>query len=198
LLRDLIMADIEHQVKRMKMLPDKRVVFHYVLVAIVALALGSAEGSDKGFPGKALFERMVGEWTSEGELTVPVSGDVIKVTETWTGRFAEDGKGFVIKGDRIWNGENQTFKWVYSYNSTTELMEVIYTATGLDKELSMEVSVNEVEGSILLRAPMGTEGAEIQIVNKFEKETLVSRVAIKGNEGLAVLEGAIKHRRNKK
>jgi len=89
----------------MSVVSDKGVAVHWIVVAIGVLILSVAEGSEKGFPGKALFERMVGEWTSEGKLTAAESGDVIKVTETWTGKFADNGKGFVITGDRIWNPE---------------------------------------------------------------------------------------------
>ena len=179
-------------------MPDKRVAIYLATIAIGFFNLVNAGGSEKEFPGRALFERMVGEWTSEGKLTSADTGDVIEVTETWTGKFAEDGKGFVITGDRIWNGEGQTFKWEYSYNTTTDLMEVIYTASVMDKEISMEVSVNEAEGIISLLAPMGTEGAEIQIEKKFEKDNLISRVSVKGNGGQTVLEGSFKHSRKKK
>lgn len=184
--------------KRTRLLPGKGVMIQIVAIAIGIWVSISAEASDKRFPGKALFQRMVGEWTSEGKLTAPVSGDVIVVTEEWVGKFVEDGKNFEIKGDRIWNGEAQTFKWEYSYNATKELLEVLYTASSLDKELSMEVSVNEAEGVISLLAPMGTEGAQIQIDNKFVKGELHSEVIIKGNDGQKVLEGVIIHSQKKK
>lgn len=184
--------------KLIKLVSGKGISVQVVLIAIGLLAPAIVEAGEKQFLGKALFQRMVGEWTSEGELTSPVSGDVIVVTETWKGRFADEGKRFEIEGDRIWNGETQTFKWDYYYNSTTESLEVIYTASSLDKELSMEVSVNEAEEIISLLAPMGTEGAEIQIENKFVKGKLVSVVTLVGNDGQTVLEGALKHSPGKK
>ena len=177
---------------------SKGLVIQSIIVAVSVLLLKAAMGEEKQFPGKILFERMVGEWTSEGKLTSPVSGDVIKVTESCVGKFNEGGGSFTIEGDRIWNGETQTFKWEYSYNATTESLEVIYTASSLDKELSMEVSVNEAEGIISLLAPMGSDGAEIQIENKFVKDKLVSQVVLKGNDGQTVLEGAMKHSQEKK
>jgi len=173
-------------------------VIQFTIVALSVLLLMAAKGDEKQFPGKVMFERMVGEWTSEGKLTSAISGDVIVVTESWVGKFTDGGSGFEVKGDRIWNGEAQTFKWAYSYNATIESLEVTYTTSSLDKELNMEVSVNEAEGIISLLAPMGTEGAEIQIENKFVKNKLVSRVNLKGNDGQAVLEGAMTHSQKKK
>ncbi len=179
------------------MVPVKRVVVQMLVIALGALLLGDALGDENEFPGKALFKRMVGEWTSEGELISTGTGDVITVSEVWVGKFIDGGKGFVIEGDRVWNGENQTFKWVYSYNATTELLGVVYTSSDLDKELVMEVSVNEAEGSILRQAPMGDEGAEIQIENKFVKEALLSRITLTGSDGQTTLEGSMKHSRKK-
>ncbi len=177
---------------------DPRVVITVVIFALGLLVPERVDADEKQFPGKALFQRMVGEWTGKGKLTSPVSGDVIVITETWVGKFSDDGKSFEIKGDRLWNDETQTFTWNYSFNATTESLDVIYTASSIDKEVSMEVSVNEAEGVISLLAPMGTEGAEIQIENKFVKGELVSAVVLKGNDGQTVLKGTLKHSRENK
>ncbi len=150
--------------------------------------------AEEDFPGKAVFEKLVGQWTSEGEL-IAANGDVIKVSETWVGKFVDEGKGFLIEGDRLWNGESQTFKWEYSFNATLQLLEVIYSSSDLDKELPMEVSVNEAEGSVLRRAQMGAEGAEIAIETKFEKGKLISQVTVTGADGQIALEGSFKHDR---
>lgn len=182
---------------REKVVYDRGFTVQLLMCAIAILAFAGAQADAKQFPGRGLFQRMVGEWTSEGKLTSSVSGDVIKVTESWVGKFDEGEGSFTIEGDRIWNGEAQTFKWKYSYNATTESLDVIYTTSSLDKELSMAVSVNEVEGIISLLAPMGTDGAEIQIENKFLKGKLISKVAIKGSDGQTVLEGELKHSQKK-
>lgn len=179
--------------KRIMAVGDKGFSIRLVMCVLGLLALASVEADENQFPGKALFQRMVGEWTSEGKLTSPVSGDVIEVTESWVGKFVNDGKSFEIEGDRIWGDESQTFKWEYSYNATTESLQVLYTSSSLDEELTMEVSVNEAEGVVSLLAPMGGEGAEIQIVNKFVKNKLVSEVTLKGNDGQTALEGALTH-----
>lgn len=173
-------------------------VFHCIAVVVGVLLTQSVKADDKPFPSRALFERMAGEWSSEGKLTSAISGDVIEVTESWVGKFVQDGAGFEIKGDRLWNGEARTFKWDYSYNATLESLEVTYTSSDLDKEIKMEVSVNEAESMVSLLAPMGTEGAEIQIETQLVKNQWVSRVNIKGNDGQSVLEGKITHSQKKK
>ena len=184
--------------KRMGMMSANGAMVKLALLVIGLLAAVTAGAKDEKFLGRALFQRMVGEWTSEGEMSSNGSGDVIYVTEIWTGKFTDDGKGFVVEGNRDWNGEEQTFKWEYSYNAVTDFIEAIYTASNFDEELPMEVSVNEVEGSIMLRAPMGTEGAELHVENRFKEGRLVTRVSVTNQTGQTVFGGDLKHSRKKK
>jgi hypothetical protein len=174
-------------------------VFGMVAVALGGLAtLGVGLAGEKELPGKAMFEEMVGEWKSEGSLKSPVSAEVVNITEKWSGKFTADGKGFIIEGERDWNGERQTFKWVYSYNAATDLVGATYTASNLDKDMAMEVSVNEVEGFILLRASIGDEGAEVQIEKRFKEGKLTSsKVTLFGGNGQTSMEGETKHKREK-
>lgn len=165
-------------------------------VGVATMGVGVAGG--KELPGKAMFGEMVGEWESEGRLTSPNSAEVVDITEKWTGRFTADGKGFVIEGKRDWNGEEQTFKWEYSYNAVSDMVAVTYTASNLDEDMTMEVSVNEVEGFILLRASIGDEGTEIQIEKRFKGGKLAtSKVTVFASNGQTSMEGETKHKRKK-
>lgn len=170
-----------------------------VAVAMCGVAtLGVGMAGEKELPGKAMFEEMVGEWNSEGRLTSPNSAEVVNLTEKWSGKFTADGKGFIIEGKRDWNGEEQTFKWEYSYNAVTDMVAVTYTASNLDEDMTMEVSVNEVEGFILLRASIGDEGTEIQIEKRFKGGKLAtSKVTVFGSNGQTSMEGETKHKREK-
>ncbi len=169
-----------------------------VAVAMHGVLTGIGEAKDKEIPGKAMFEAMVGEWKSEGRLTSSISAEVVNLTEKWSGKFTADGKGFIIEGKRDWNGEEQTFRWEYSYNAATDLVGATYTASNLDKDMALEVSVNEVEGFILLRAPVGDEGAEVQIEKRFKRGKLISsKVTLFGSNGQTNMEGETKHKREK-
>jgi len=171
------------------------------LVVGMVFVAANREGVQAGegeLPGKAMFEGMVGEWTSEGKLTSPASSEVIHLTEKWNGKFTADGKGFIIEGERDWNGERQTFKWEYSYHAANDTVGATYKASNLDNEVTLEVSVNEVEGFFLLRASIGDDGAEIQIEKRFKGGKLSKdRLTVFGGNGQTTLEGNILYQRKK-
>ena len=55
---------------------------------------------------------------------------------------AETGEGLVVmSGDRIMGDEHQEFRWVFSRNAATELIECRYWQTEMDKELCFEAQL---------------------------------------------------------
>ena len=90
---------------------------------------------------------MIGAWKAEGELTVAESGDVIKITENWKGSFDEQGR-LIVEGQRMLGDNEQTFRWVYSFNSASELYELTYTDSNSEEEKTWQVSISEVESVV--------------------------------------------------
>ena len=157
-----------------------------LVISILALSWGV---SGDGLSESPFFQRLHGEWVGEGEL-VNAEGEVFSVHEEWRGDWREDGS-FAIEGERKWNEEPQSFRWVFSYNAATELHECEYWHTGMEQPIRFEVSL--ADGQARLSSAMGDSGGELVIVDRFTEDGMEGEVRWTDANGQEVLGGTIEH-----
>lgn len=142
----------------------------------------------------AVFQKLVGEWKAEGELALPNVEQAIKLTEEWKGEFDDEGR-LVIDGTRQIGETEQTYRWIYYYNSSLELHEVSYRDSSSEEEKSFQVSANEDESWIELQIPLGDDGATLNLRSSVRKGKMESVVTIIDAGGGETGGGKIVHTR---
>ena len=145
------------------------------------------------FDEHPFFKALVGNWKGAGEL-VAGDGTTIKITETWEGKANSDGT-FSIIGERESGDDKKSFKWVYSYNSTTELYECEYSHTGMENPLRMDVSISDKKA--VLVTSLGDSGGELVVTSSLVGKTLEGDVVVKDGSGQERLKGKVVHSRVK-
>ncbi|NRB74707.1 MAG: hypothetical protein HRU46_10150 [Verrucomicrobiales bacterium] len=156
----------------------------FVIVASVDLCAG--ELGEHPF-----FKSITGEWSGEGDLTA-ADGQVIPVREEWTGAETDEGF-FEMSGHRMMGDDHQEFRWVFSRNAATELIECRYWHTGMDEELGFEVQLTEKQAD--LRTPFGEPGGELRISNRFEERKITGEVEVTEASGITTLTGEVIYQR---
>ena len=158
------------------------------------LVLGISSSQAEPFGDDTIFKNLTGEWEGRGEFTGG-DGSVTRIRETWTGK-KEGGSVFAAGGTReMIDSESHTFQWRYLFNPTTELIECEMTMSTMEETVRFEVSVNESEGTISMRAPLGGDGAEISVVNRITENKIMGDVVIKDAGGNQTGGAKIEHRR---
>lgn len=99
---------------------------HLLLLAL-AFLVAVAHADDKARENQTRgLKRFVGAWKSEGELKSQKTGDILKITEEWTGKLGDDGE-LVIEGTRALNAAApDPFRWNMNFNPSTELLEAVH------------------------------------------------------------------------
>jgi len=138
-----------------------------------------------------VLKKMTGDWKSTGELNVSEDGSVIALSEQWTGSTNTEGH-LVIEGTRRLNEDEQSFRWVYFFNTATELYEAIYTDSNSDEEKTWQISINEAEGVIEMQVPFGS-GTTLRSKSKVSDDRVVADVAIVDPGGGVAVNGTITH-----
>lgn len=142
----------------------------------------------------SVFQKMVGEWKAEGELNMPNAEQPIAITEEWNGEFDDEGR-LVINGTRKLGDSEQTYSWIYYYNSSLEFHEVTYKDSSSEEEKTYQVSANEDESRISLQIPLGDSGATLNLRSAVRKGNIESVVTIMDAGGAEVGDGKIVHTR---
>lgn len=169
-----------------------------VLLAATGAALVLNSQESKNLGQHPFFKAFVGEWKVEGELKGE-NGNVLKVTETWTGKVDEQG-GLYIEGMRTVDGDTKPFKWTITHNPSTDGFEAVVSGTEPAETVRFEGSYSEVTQTLDLKAITGTGGSAITLQDSFAdegKDTLHSKVTFTGEQGNVTLEGTLVHKRVK-
>ncbi|MGB0152797.1 MAG: hypothetical protein ACPGFB_02105 [Verrucomicrobiales bacterium] len=158
-----------------------------LFLMVAPVGLRASELAEQPF-----FRSITGEWSGEGDLTA-TDGQVISVREEWVG--AETGEGFFeMSGNRTMGGDHQEFRWVFSHNATTELIECRYWQTGMDEELGFEVQLTEDQ--VDMRTAFGERGGGLRISNRVEEGKITGKVEVTDASGIVKLTGEVIHHRN--
>jgi hypothetical protein len=142
----------------------------------------------------SVFQKMVGEWKAEGELTMPNVDQPILITEEWKGEFDDEGR-LVINGTRKLGDNEQTYSWIYYYNSSLEFHEVTYKDSNSEEEKTFQVSANEDESWIELQIPLGDSGATLNLRSAVRQGNIESVATVVDSGGGDVGGGKIVHTR---
>jgi hypothetical protein len=142
-----------------------------------------------GIRQEAFFQAVAGEWKGSGSLT-NAEGEETPITESWKGEFRADDT-FVIEGTRKWGDEDQEFRWVYSFNPTSELYECLYWHTGIEEPIRFEVSLTQER--VEMRTPFGDPGGELLVSNEKSEKGLAGEVKMTGSDGRVLLGGKLEH-----
>lgn len=173
----------------MNLIPARQIVFALMLFAPVAQAMDFAQ--------HPVIKLYIGKWTAEGELKNP-AGDVTTVSQTWEGKVDGDN-AFLIEGKRTVNNEEQSYRWSFTHNAATDLIEsTLMSQDG--NQLRFEVQASEADLSVTLKAVTGSGMGSIGILDTFtgeDKDTLVTKVTFTGDQGETTLEGTITGKREK-
>ncbi len=154
--------------------------------------LSSTAFAQKPFSEHEYFSQAIGKWKSKGDL-VAADGNTVPVSEELESKITEDGT-FVIEGSRNMNGQEQDFRWVFSFNESTDLFECDYHHTGMENPVRMEVSV--VGKKIEMRAPLGNSGNELVVSHELtDADTVDGYVLLQSVDGQSLLEGKIVYKR---
>ncbi len=142
----------------------------------------------------ALFQKMIGQWTAEGKITLPDNEQGVEITENWTGKFDDEGR-LVIDGSRTVGDTEQTFRWIYFFNATQEWYEVLYRDSSSDEEKSFQVSVQEAANRVEMQIPLGDSGATLVVRNTVTEGRVESVITVQDANGSEVGGGKIMHTR---
>jgi hypothetical protein len=141
-----------------------------------------------------VFQKLVGEWKAEGELTLPNVEQAIKLTEEWKGEFDDEGR-LVINGTRKLGENEQTFSWIYYYNTSLEFHEVTYKDSNSEEEKTFQVSANEEESWIELQIPLGDSGTTLNLRSAVRNGNIESVITVMDAGGAELGSGKIIHTR---
>ncbi len=164
-----------------------------VLISALLVCLLAGVGSlHAQQPAKhPLLKKMVGTWASTGELHISEDGSSVALSEQWTGVADAEGN-LVVEGTRKLNEDEQTFRWVYFFNASTELYEATYTDSNSEEEKTWQISINEADSVIEMQAPLGG-GTTLSSRTKISNDRLVAQIKIVDQSGTEAASGTITH-----
>lgn len=152
------------------------------------LLLSSSSLCDADQFDDTYFDQIRGSWVGDGEL-MDSAGVTTAIHEEWTAE--SEGERFLIQGTRLSGEENQEFRWIFTFNASTEFYECSYWHTGMETEMTFEVSLNGSTAE--LRTPFGDSGGELLVSNSVEGDTIDGFVEISGGNGEVFPLAKIKH-----
>jgi len=85
------------------------------------------------------------------------------------------------------------FRWVFSRNAATELIECCYWQTGMEEESVFEVQLSD--DRVEMKASFGKVGGELRITNVFQAGVISRQVEVTDASGIAILTGKVLHQR---
>lgn len=148
--------------------------------------MAQVDASDPPF-----FKKVMGQWSGQGQLT-NASGEVTEIREEWSAESNDDGT-FVFAGTRRMGDKDQEFSWVFIYNVSTDLFECEYWHTGMEDKLRCDVVM--LDDGVELRAPFGTSGGELLVVNTLSDNEMTGTVSLTNQNGEEALSGTVIHRK---
>lgn len=157
-------------------------------VVLLVLVTGSASAAERF--EHPYFKGLSGEWVGTGSLT-NAEGETTEIVEEWSASKTEDDT-FTASGRRQWGEENQEFRWVFSYNVTTEAYECEYWHTGMEDPIRLEVSLSDNRAEM---RTSGASGTELTVANTLVEGGIEGEVSVRGEGGREVLEGTVTHER---
>tara|TARA_R110000850_G_scaffold216951_5_gene342420 strand:+ start:2999 stop:3505 length:507 start_codon:yes stop_codon:yes gene_type:complete len=163
---------------------------NFQVAAVLAFLIGSMVSKADDLGQHPFFAAITGEWIGDGELNDRAEGKVIPIHEEWTGA-KKDGGSFSMEGMRNWGDEIQEFRWVFSFNTVSELFECEYWQTGMSDTLKFDVILTDQRVQIV--APFGEPGGEISIENSLKDGGIEGLVSVKNANGDVVVGGAVIH-----
>lgn len=137
---------------------------------------------------------MIGQWTAEGKIALPDNPEGVEITESWTGKFDDEGR-LVIDGSRTVGDTEQTFRWIYFFNAAQEWYEVLYRDSTSDEEKSFQLSLQEAANRVEMQIPLGDSGATVGVRNTVTEGSVESVVTVQDANGTEVGGGKIMHTR---
>lgn len=159
------------------------------LLVCVAFGIGSLAAQQPA--QHPLLKKMIGNWQATGELHISADGSVVALSEQWTGVADAEGH-LVIEGTRKMNEDEQTFRWMYFFNASTELYGATYTDSNAEEEKTWQISINEVDGVIEMQVALGG-GSTLSSRTKVSDDRLVAEVKIVDQSGTEAASGSITH-----
>ncbi len=151
------------------------------LVSFSLVLLCSSVGVADQFD-QAYFSAIKGDWVGDGEvLNAAPGGDgaATPIHEEWSAGREDDR--FVIRGTRLAGEETQEFRWIFTFNASTELYECEYWHTGMETELIFEVSLNGNRAE--LRTAFGENGGELLVSNLVKENRIEGLVEVSNRNG---------------
>ncbi len=167
------------------------------LACLAAATAATAQEAVKDFSQHPFLKHLIGEWTSEGQLTGQ-DGNVITIKEEWKGSVLAEGT-FLIEGKREINGEKSDYKWTITYNASGTYEAKHEMSNGSDAQ-RFEGSISDVTNTMELSV-QGDGGSTIKLVDTFVGEghdTLETEVSFTDGKGQTTLSGKIVNKRVKK
>jgi len=159
------------------------------LLVCLAVGVGSLDAQQPA--QHPLLKKMIGTWQATGELNISEDGSVIALSEQWTGVANTEGH-LVAEGTRKLNEDEQTFRWVYFFNSSTELYEATYSDSKAEDEKSWQISINEADNLIEMQTSLGG-GTTLSSKTTISEDRLVAEIKIVDQSGTVTASGTITH-----
>jgi hypothetical protein len=163
--------------------------WYVIFLVAFSFSIGTARAGDVA--DNPFFKAIAGSWSGDGEL-VSADGEPTSIHEEWTAARLDNGS-FEVKGTRKMGEEDQEYRWVYTLNAATELVECEYRHTGMEEALRFQVQISENE--VRLSTPFGGEGSELVIENSLSGKTIKGKISVQNASGEKNLSGEVIHKR---
>jgi hypothetical protein len=164
--------------------------------AVLGLVLSATAEAPKSLAQHPVWKLYLGSWKAEGELKGK-DGNTVTLVETWKGT-AQGEHGFLIEGERILNGDKQSFQWRISENPATQTFEALLVGQDAQQQIRFEANVSDVNFTVELKAVTGAGSNAITVSESFpteDRKTMESQITFTNEQGDETLGGTVIHQK---